>query len=158
MDIHFTDTTTADAAAETLFEVITDYTDYPRFNDAIAKMTVVRQDDDGAEFVADRHLRVTKRVRAYDRYERNGDLVIERTYEGNETARSTWTIHPIDETHCRLTIDAEQSLGWLRGVVMKPLLRRIFYKLNFAPFVREAERRFAARESSSASQGGIERG
>jgi ribosome-associated toxin RatA of RatAB toxin-antitoxin module len=148
VNIHFNDTTTADAAAETLFEVITDYVDYPTFNDAIAKMTVVRQDEHGAEFVADRHLRVTRRVRAFDRYERNSDLVIERTYDGNETARSTWTIHPIDENHCRLTIDAEQSLGWLRGIVMKPLLRRIFYKLNFGPFVREAERRFAERNGS----------
>ena len=80
-------------------------------------------------------------MRAYDRYERNGDLVIERTYEGNDTARSTWTIHPIDDSHCRLTIDAAQSMGAFRGIVMKPLLRRIFYGINFKPFIGEAEQR-----------------
>jgi ribosome-associated toxin RatA of RatAB toxin-antitoxin module len=151
VNIHFNDSATADASAETMFAVITDYAGYPAFNDAVAKMTVVRQDERGAEFVADRKLRVTRRVRAYDRYERGRDLVIERTYEGNETARSTWTIHPVDGRRCRLTIDAEQSMGWLRGVVMKPLLRRIFYKLNFAPFVHEAERRFAMRNGSTVS-------
>jgi hypothetical protein len=32
-------------------------------------------------------------------------------------------------------------MGFLRGIVMKPLLRRIFFRLNFDPFIREAERR-----------------
>jgi ribosome-associated toxin RatA of RatAB toxin-antitoxin module len=149
MNIHFNDSTTADVDAETLFEVIRDYAGYPTFNDAIAGMTIIRKDELGAEFVADRKLRVTKRVHAFDRYQRNGDLVIERTYEGNATARSTWTIRSLDSGHCRLVIDAEQSMGWLRGIVMKPLLRRIFYKLNFAPFVDEAERRFARNRTAA---------
>jgi hypothetical protein len=45
------------------------------------------------------------------RYERNGDFVVERTYEGSDSARSTWTIHPIDDSHCTLNIDASQSMG-----------------------------------------------
>lgn len=141
MNIHFNDSTTAEAPAETMFEVITDYASYPDFNSAIVDVTIVRKDEHGAEFVADRKTRIGKQVRAYDRYSRNGDLVVERTYAGNETARSTWTIHPLDERTCRLTIDASQSLGTLRGLVMKPLLRRLFHRLNFAPFVDEAERR-----------------
>jgi ribosome-associated toxin RatA of RatAB toxin-antitoxin module len=147
MNIHFNDSATANASAEELFGVITDYTNYPKFNSAIVSVTIVKQDENGAEFVADRTTRIGKRVRAFDRYHSNGKLVVERTYEGNESAVSTWTIEPLDETHSRLTIDAEQSMGTVRGLLMKPLLRRIFYKLNFAPFIGEAERRAAANHS-----------
>ena len=35
MDIHFNDTQPANASAETLFDVLTDYPDYPTFNSAI---------------------------------------------------------------------------------------------------------------------------
>jgi ribosome-associated toxin RatA of RatAB toxin-antitoxin module len=143
MEIHFNDSTTAEASAETLFDVITDYANYPRFNPALIEVTVVTKNESRAEFVADRKTRIGKRLRAFDRYERtdDGDLIIERTYADNDTARSTWTIHPIDEHRCTLTIDASQSMGAIRGLLMKPALRRIFYKLNFAPFVGEAERR-----------------
>lgn len=120
MDIHFNDTQLANASAETLFDVITDYVNYPSFNSALIKVEVVTKDEQGAEFVADRKTKIGKQVRAYDRYQLDADLVIDRTYEGNESARSTWTIHPIDATHCSLTIDASQSMGPVRGVAMKP--------------------------------------
>jgi ribosome-associated toxin RatA of RatAB toxin-antitoxin module len=147
MNIHFNHTATAEASAETLFEVITDYADYPAFNSALIKVGVVTKNEQGAEFVADRKTKIGKKVRAFDRYTRtaDGDIVVERTYDGNESARSTWTIHPVDEHRCTLTIDASQSMGAIRGVMMKPLLRRIFFKLNFAPFIGEAERRGGAR-------------
>ena len=141
MDIHFNHTAAADAPAEALFDVITDYASYPSFSREIAAMTIVRRDENGAEFVADRTTRIGRRVRAFDRYLRHGDLVVERTYDGNATARSTWIIHPVDGSRCTLTIDASQRMGFLRGLVMKPLLRRIFFRLNFDPFIREAERR-----------------
>ena len=147
MNIHFNHTATAEASAETLFEVITDYADYPAFNSALIEVAVVTKNEQGAEFVADRKTKIGKRVRAFDRYSRtaDGDIVVERTYDGNESARSTWTIHPVDEHRCTLTIDASQSMGAIRGLLMKPLLRRIFFKLNFAPFIGEAERRGAVR-------------
>jgi ribosome-associated toxin RatA of RatAB toxin-antitoxin module len=129
------------ASAETLFEVLTDYTNYPSFNTALIKVTVVTKDEKGAESLADRKTKIGKQVRAFDRYERNGDLVVERTYEGNESARSTWTVHPVDDDHCALTIDASQSMGAVRGVIMKPALRHLFYSINFTPFIEEAERR-----------------
>ncbi len=141
MDIHFNDTRSANASAATLFEVITDYTSYPRFNKAVTNVRVVRKDDTGAEFVADRTTKIGKSVRAYDRYETGRDLVVERTYEGNASARSTWTIHPVDPTHCTLTIDASQSMGPVRGVLMRPALKKLFYGINFTPFIEEAERR-----------------
>jgi len=37
MNIHFNHTEPADAPAETLFEVITDYAGYPRFNPAVVR-------------------------------------------------------------------------------------------------------------------------
>jgi len=144
MDIHFNDTRTADAPAATLFEVITDYPAYPSFNSALIRVRVVKKDDTGAEFVADRKTKIGKKVRAYDRYERHQDLIIERTYEGSSSARSTWTIHPVDADHSTLTIDASQQMGPVRGLVMRPLLKKPFYGINFTPFIQEAERRAMA--------------
>jgi len=143
MNIHFNDTRPADASAATLFEVITDYAAYPRFNKAVTNVRVVKKDDTGAEFLADRTTKIGKQVRAYDRYERHGDLVVERTYEGSSSARSTWTIHPVDASHSTLTIDASQSLGPVRGVLMRPALKKLFYGINFTPFIQEAVRRAA---------------
>jgi ribosome-associated toxin RatA of RatAB toxin-antitoxin module len=111
MDIHFNDTRRADAPAATLFEVITDYPGYPDFNPALMQVRLIKHDDTGAGFVADRKTRIGKQVRAYDRYERHQDLVVERSYEGSASARSTWTIHPVDASHSTLTIDASQSMG-----------------------------------------------
>ena len=114
MNIHFNDTQSADASAETLFEVITDYVNYPRFNDALIKVDVVKKDGEGAEFLADRKTKIGEQVHAFDRYEHNGDFVIERTYTGVDGA-SKWTIHPVDENHSTLTIDAAQTMGAVRG-------------------------------------------
>jgi ribosome-associated toxin RatA of RatAB toxin-antitoxin module len=141
MEIHFNDTRPAAASAQTLFDVVTDYAHYPDFNSALVHVDVVRKDGAGAEFVAARKTKIGKQVRAFDRYERNGDLIVERTYDGNETARSTWTIHATDDGHCTLSIDAVQRMPRLQGLVMKPLLRRLFYGINFTPFIEEAERR-----------------
>lgn len=143
MNIHFNDSRPANASAETLFDTITDYVNYPKFNSSLIHVEVVTKNESGAEFVADRKTKIGSKVRAFDRYERtgDGDLIIERTYDGNESARSTWTIHAVDEEHSTLTIDASQGMGRIRGLVMKPALRRIFYKLNFNPFIGEAERR-----------------
>jgi ribosome-associated toxin RatA of RatAB toxin-antitoxin module len=141
MDIHFNHTEPVDASAETLFDVLTDYPSYPSFNSALINIEVVKKDETGAEFVADRKTKIGKKVRAFDRYERNGDLVVERTYEGNESARSTWTVHSVDDASRTLTIDASQSMGPVRGIAMKPALRHLFYSINFTPFIEEAERR-----------------
>src|SRR5215470_4683838 len=141
MEIHFNHTRSANAPAATLWEVITDYTGYPRFNSAIVNVRVASKDEAGAEFVADRKTKIGKTVRAYDRYEHRGrDLVIERTYEGNAGARSTWTIHPVDASTCTLTIDATQGMDPVRGVLMRPALKQMFYGINFTPFIDEAER------------------
>lgn len=69
--------------------------------------------------------KIGEQVHAWDRYERNGDFVVERTYEGVEGG-STWTIHPVDEHHSTLTIDAAQKLGPVRGAIMRPFLKKMF--------------------------------
>ena len=141
MNIHFNHSEPVEASAETLFDVITDYANYPSFNSALIKVNVVTKDANGAEFLADRRTRIGKQVRAFDRYEHNGDLVVERSYDGNTSAQSTWIVHPVDDTHCTLTIDAAQRMDPIRGLVMKPALKHLFYGINFTPFIDEAERR-----------------
>ena len=140
MNIHFKHSEPVNAPAETLFDVITDYASYPSFNAALIKVEVVRNDENGAEFLADYKTRIGKQVRAFDRYERHSDLVVERSYDGDESARSMWTVHPVDDTHCMLTIEAAQSMDPIRGLVMRPALKQLFYS-NFTPFIHEAERR-----------------
>lgn len=147
MNIHFNDTQSADASAETLFDVITDYANYPQFNSALIKVDVVKKDESGAEFVADRKTKIGEQVHAFDRYKHNGDFVVERTYTGADGS-STWTIHPVDATHSTLTIDAAQTMGPVRGLVMRPFLKRIFYGINFTPFIKEAERRAKKTEAA----------
>jgi hypothetical protein len=39
------------------------------------------------------------------------------------------------------TIDGAQSMGPVRGSMMRPFLKKIFYGINFTPFIEEAERR-----------------
>jgi ribosome-associated toxin RatA of RatAB toxin-antitoxin module len=141
MDIHFNHSEPVNAPAETLFAVLTDYANYPSFNSAVVDVTVVAKDDDGAEFVADRKTKIGKRVRAFDQYSRNGDLVLERSYDDNESAKSTWVVHPVDDHRCTLTIDASQSMNAVAGIAMKPALKKLFYGINFTPFIHEAERR-----------------
>jgi ribosome-associated toxin RatA of RatAB toxin-antitoxin module len=146
MDIRFKDTQLANAPAETLFEVITDYAHYPRFNPGVVDVTVVDSSNTGAEFTARRNTRILKDARARDRYERGRDFVIERTYPGSTGSRSTWTIHPVDTDHCTLTIDGSMPLPFLKGIIMRPLLKRVFYGINFKPFIEEAERRARDRK------------
>jgi ribosome-associated toxin RatA of RatAB toxin-antitoxin module len=141
MNLHFNHSEPVNAPAETLFDVITDYASYPSFDAALIKVEVVKKDENGAEFLADRKTGVGQQVRAFDRYERKSDLVVQRSYGGDESARSTWTVHPVDDTHCTLTIDAAQSMDLIRGLVMRSALKRLFYSMNFTPFIHEAERR-----------------
>jgi ribosome-associated toxin RatA of RatAB toxin-antitoxin module len=89
MNIHFNHTEPADAPAETLFDVLTDHAGYSRFNPAVVKVTVVARNESDAEFVVDQRTRIGKQVRAFDRYQPHGDLVIKRTYGPKSTAQST---------------------------------------------------------------------
>jgi ribosome-associated toxin RatA of RatAB toxin-antitoxin module len=152
MKIHFNDTQSANAPAEALFDTITDYANYPNFNSHVVTMDLISHDDERAEFRAGRNTTVEKNTRAFDHYSRrNGDLVIDRTYgaETGQDARSTWTIHAVDADHSTLNIDASMTMPWWKGIVMKPFLRKVFYSINFTPFITEAEKRAAASKGTS---------
>jgi ribosome-associated toxin RatA of RatAB toxin-antitoxin module len=140
MNVHFNDTQPGGAPAETLFAVLTDYSNYPSFNSSVAKVTVLQKDDEGAEFLADRTTKIGKQAHAFDCYRRDGGLVLERTYEGIEGS-STWTVRPVDAARSTLTIDGTMTVGLLRGLAMRIFLKRILYGTDFKPFIEEAERR-----------------
>ena len=142
MRIHFNHSELAYAPAEVLHAVITDYEHYPTFNSAVRSVDVACRDETGAVFSAGRKTRVEKNTSAHDTYTHvDADFVIDRTYGAKTDARSTWTIHPVDDSESILTIDASMTMPWWKGLVMKPLLRRVFYGINFMPFITEAERR-----------------
>ena len=152
MDIHFNHTEPVHAPAETLFDVITDYAAYPSFNSSVTRVTVVTKNERGAEFLADRKTQIGKRVRAYDRYERDGDdIVVERTYEG----KLVGTLHLAGASARRRHLHADDRCvaehGTVRGIVMKPALKHLFYGINFTPFIEEAERR--ARPAAASARG-----
>lgn len=148
MDIHFNHTAPANASADTLWEVLTDYTNYPSFNSAVINVQVVEKNADGAHFVADRNTKIGKKVQGFDRYERNGqDFSLTRTYGADSTSSSTWTVHPVDADHCELTIDATARMAAAKGLIMRPALKHLFYGINFDPFIGEAERRAQAAAS-----------
>ncbi len=142
MDIHFNHTEPVHAPAETLFEVITDYAGYPRFNPAVVRMTVVAKDQNGAEFVA-------KQVRTFDRYERRPDLKIKRTYGPTSEAESTWTIRRVDAGHLQAhdrCLDHHAAPARLGDEATPAAL---FYGINFSPFIEEAQRRASATRSQT---------
>ena len=56
---------------------------------------------------------------------------VERTHEGS----SACTIHPVDAHHSTLPIDASQRMWPVRGLMMRPLLKKLFYAINFTPFI-----------------------
>jgi hypothetical protein len=141
MKIDFNDTKPANASAQMLFDVLTDYTAYPSFNSRITGMTVVRKDQGGAEFAADRKTLINKQARAFDRHQRNGDFV--GTPAGVDGS-STWTVHAVDAGHSTLTIDGTMNVGLLPWLVMKLALKRILYEMDFNPFIQETERRAKA--------------
>ena len=89
MNIHFNHTEPVNASAQTLFDVITDYANYPSFNPALIHVEVVSKDEQGAEFLADRKTKIGKQGRAYDRYELNGDPVVETSNHAIDTSSCT---------------------------------------------------------------------
>jgi hypothetical protein len=107
----------------------------------------VAKDQNGAEFVAKRKTRIAKQVRAFDRYERQRDFTIKRTYGPKSKAQSTWTIHRVGCPPLHAHDRCLDYMPLLPGLVMKPLLRRLFYGINFSPFIHEAQRRANATRS-----------
>ena len=101
---------------------------------------MLRKDEDGAEFGAAMRSRVGKTAHASDRYLRDGDVAIERTYDGLEGS-SRWTVHSIDANRSELTLEGTITVPFLKGLAMKPMLKRMVHQMDFVPFIEEAQRR-----------------
>ena len=80
----------------------------------------------------------------WDAYSPAPLLQFRRRYAGNETAVSVWTVEPAFGGRAYFTISAEMSVPFLPGIVLWPVLRRMFRRLNFPPFISAAESADAA--------------
>jgi Polyketide cyclase / dehydrase and lipid transport len=126
---------------KTLFEVITRYGNYPSFNPSVTGVTVLGQDESGAEFLAGWKTRIGKQAHAFHRCEVNGTVFgVERTYHGIDGS-PTWTARSAGQGRSTLTIAGSMRVWLLRGLVMKLFLKRILYATDFRPFIEEGERR-----------------
>jgi hypothetical protein len=100
-------------ARRTLFEVITDYGNYPSFSTSVTDVAVLGQDESGAEFPAGPKTKIGKQTHAFDRCEVNGTVFgVERTYHGIDGS-STWIVRPAGQGRPTLTIDGSMKV-WLR--------------------------------------------
>ena len=142
MDIRFNDTQPANASAQTLFEVITDYTHYPNFNPSATNVAVLRKDNSGAEFRATMNRKIgPTHVHVFDQYKIDGTVFkIQRTYDEIDGS-STWIARPAGQGRSTLTINGTMRFSPLRALVMKLLSKRIMSGTDFKPFIAEAERR-----------------
>ena len=138
MHIHCQHTELVDTTPERLFAVITDYANYPRSNPLVLKTVVKRQDAGGAEVYTERKTPVDKKVTFIDTYAPAPLLQFTRRYVGEETASSTWTVEPAFGGRCYFTIVADVRLPFFPGVFLRPILKRMFYPLNFPTFIHAA--------------------
>jgi hypothetical protein len=141
MRVRFHHSGLVESSLETIVEVLTDYVRHPDLDPTLWRVTVVWQDEAGAELVLDRRSRLRRQVHALDRYHRDGDVTLERMPVGESATRTTWTVHRISTRRSRLSVEAGQELPAHRAFLLRPLLRRDFHRFDVTPFVIEAERR-----------------
>jgi hypothetical protein len=138
MLIHCQHTELVEVTPERLFAVLTDYANYPRVNPRVLTMVVKRQDAHEAEVYTERNTPVGKKVTFIDTYAAPPLLQFTRRYLGQDSASSTWTVEPAFGDRCYFTIVADMRLPFFPGVFLRPILRRMFYPLNFPPFIKAA--------------------
>jgi hypothetical protein len=140
MFIHLQHTELVAASPERLFAVLTDYESYPRWNRHVVSATIVRRDEHEAEVLAERTTLIEKKVHFIDTYAPKPLLQFERRYLGsNDTARSIWTVEPAHNGQAYFTIEAQMTLPFFPGIIQRPILKRMFYRINFPPFISAAE-------------------
>jgi len=91
------------------------------------------------EVQAQRRTLIGKHVRFTDTYAPKPLLQFVRRYADNDTAISTWTVEPAFGGQAYFTITAEMTVPFLKGVLLHPILKRMFYHLNFPTFIRAAQ-------------------
>lgn len=139
MFIHLRHTELVTASPERLFSILTDYEEYPRWNRNVISATTIRRDEHEAEVEAERSTFIGKKVHFIDTYAPRPLLQFERRYVGNKTAKSIWTVEPAHDSQAYFTIEAEMTLPFFPGIFQRPILRRMFYRINFPPFISAAE-------------------
>jgi ribosome-associated toxin RatA of RatAB toxin-antitoxin module len=144
MLIRFQRTELVDAPPERMFGVLTAYEAYPRINPFVKTVRVLHRDRRGAKVAADRRTPIERHVQFRDAYAPPPLLQFERRYASHPTARSTWTVEPAFGGRCYFTIAAELAAPGPLGVLLRPVLWRMFHRLNFAPFIQAARARTAA--------------
>jgi Polyketide cyclase / dehydrase and lipid transport len=151
MQIRFQRTELVDAPPQRMFAVLTDYGAYPCINRYVTAVKVLHHDARGASVIADRRTRIEPHVSFVDTYAAPPLLQLERRYESNSTAASTWTVEPAHGGRSYFTITACVTVPTVVGLALRPLLWRMFNQINFAPFIAAAE----ARDRGVAAQGAI---
>jgi hypothetical protein len=150
MLIHFQHTELVAVSPQHLFAVLTDYQAYPASNPQVVSASVMSRHGNEVEVQAQRTTLIGKHVRFTDTYAPQPLLQFVRRYTGHETAISTWTVEPAFGGQAYFTITAERTLPFVQGILLYPMLKRMFYHLNFPPFIRAAQR-FGTRETLQVS-------
>ena len=133
-----------------LFAVLTDYPSYPASNPKVISATVIGRRGNQVEVQTQRKSLIDRHARFTDTYAPTPLLQFVRRYASNGTAISTWTVEPAFGGQAYFTITAEITLPLMQGILLYPILRRMFYPLNFPPFIRAAQRS-VKRETLQAS-------
>ena len=139
MLIHLQHTELVPTSPQRLFAILTDYQAYPASNPNVVSAAIIRRDGNEVEVQAQRTTLIERNVRFTDTYAPNPLLQFVRRYASNDTATSTWTVEPAFGGQAYFTITAEMTLPFLKGVFLRPLLKRMFYRINFPPFIRAVQ-------------------
>lgn len=141
MLIHFQHTELVAVSPQQLFAVLIDYPAYPASNPQVVSATVIDQQGNQMEVLAQRRTLLDKQVCFTDTYAPEPLLQFVRRYAGRDTAISTWTVEPAFGGQAYFTITAEMTVPFVPGIFLYPVLKRMFYRLNFPPFIQAAQGR-----------------
>jgi hypothetical protein len=144
MDIRFQRTALGDAPPRHMFGVLTDYEAYPRINPFVTSVRILHRDPLGAAVMADPRTPIERCVRFVDRYAAPPLLQLERRNASNTTAVSIWTVEPAFGGRSYFTITALMTVPGPLGLLLRPVLWRMFNRINFALFIHAAQARSGA--------------
>jgi hypothetical protein len=99
----------------------------------------LHRDLHGAEVEADRKVFFEPHAHFFDTYAAPPLRQLERRYANNSGMLSVWTVEPANGGRAYFTIVADAELPPAIGWLMRPVLARMFYRLNFPTFIRAVE-------------------
>jgi|SRR5215472_18351508 len=139
MHLRFKRTEMVNADADRLWRILTSYETYPDSNPLVTSVRVLHRDATGADVEANRKVLIGPHVRFHDTYAPPPLRQFERDYPSNRGMHSVWTVEPAAGGRAYFTIVADADLPPVVGWLMRPLLARMFFNLNFPTFIRAAE-------------------